>query len=167
VSNPVVVFDDFSTAHKAWDEASFIGRFPHGFLVLRSIVIGKAGLDFHTAVFDPKMLGESMTERILIPLLKRGELLAFAKITVGRTQNNDIVLDAGSISKFHAFFRIERDGYSLIDAGSTNGTIVDGRPLRKLEPKRLEPGAAITFGDSFSAVFHDACSLHRAMNGTT
>src|SRR4051812_21962466 len=45
-------------------------------------------------------------------------------VTVGRTSNNDVVLDHLSVSRFHAWFqRDEKSGiWSICDAGSKNGT---------------------------------------------
>src|SRR4029079_11941383 len=50
-------------------------------------------------------------------------------VTIGRTQNNDIVLFDARISRFHAFFKVYPDRVELGDAGSRNGTFVDGKSL--------------------------------------
>jgi hypothetical protein len=66
-------------------------------------------------------------------------------ITVGRTENNDLVVSDEQVSKFHAFFRLVGDRVELSDAGSRNGTFVAG--------KRLEArGAsmAVARGDRFA-----------------
>lgn len=64
-------------------------------------------------------------------------------ITVGRTANNDVVIEDVQISKFHAFFKILPHGAELADAGSRNGTFVRER---KLEPKG--PALPVRVGDS-------------------
>ncbi|MCI0398652.1 MAG: FHA domain-containing protein [Chloroflexi bacterium] len=50
-------------------------------------------------------------------------------ITIGRDKSNDIVLDAPTISRFHA--QVERVGrrYRVRDLRSANGTFVDDRPV--------------------------------------
>ena len=63
-------------------------------------------------------------------------------ITLGRTHNNDIVIDDVQVSKFHAFFKIDGDRIELHDAGSSNGTQVNGA---RLEPKG--PGRVVRLGD--------------------
>jgi len=66
-------------------------------------------------------------------------------ITVGRTDNNDLVVSDEQVSKFHAFFRLVGDRVELSDAGSRNGTFVGS--------KRLEArgaSAAIARGDRFA-----------------
>lgn len=68
-------------------------------------------------------------------------------ITVGRTANNDVVLDHGSISRFHAWFTHEpRDGVRLVDADSKNGTWVDGERLVPKRPFDLGPREKVRFG---------------------
>ncbi len=63
-------------------------------------------------------------------------------ITVGRTNNHDIVLADVAISKFHAYFRTRDGRLEVADAGSRNGTWVG---LRRLDPKGT--GLALTSGD--------------------
>jgi len=48
-----------------------------------------------------------------------------AIVTVGRDQNNDIVIDHPSVSKLHAKIRQDEQGLYLSDLGSTNGTFVN------------------------------------------
>jgi hypothetical protein len=68
-------------------------------------------------------------------------------ITVGRTQNNDIVIDDVLVSKFHAFFRAAANGLEVGDAGSSNGTKVRGEALEKRGPAlAVRSGDLLTFG---------------------
>src|SRR5438552_3035496 len=50
-------------------------------------------------------------------ICKRQDLFP-GMITIGRTPNNDVVLNDSAISKFHAFFRAIPTGLELRDAGS-------------------------------------------------
>src|SRR3712207_3012192 len=71
------------------------------------------------------MLG--VGEPIVFPVVKNQENAFGRGITVGRTGNNDVVLDDGTVSRFHAWFQRETDGrYTLTDAGSKNGSFVAG-----------------------------------------
>lgn len=67
-------------------------------------------------------------------------------ITVGRTRNNDIVLNDVSVSKFHAYFRIVDDQLEIADAGSLVGTWVGNT---RLAPKgaamRIAAGQTVRF----------------------
>ena len=63
--------------------------------------------------------------------------------TIGRAPSNDLVLDVGDVSRHHA--RLERTGGELrvVDLGSTNGTRVNGDPVRE---SALRPGDEVSFG---------------------
>lgn len=69
-------------------------------------------------------------------------------ITAGRDPDVELPLRDGSISRRHC--RIERDGnagtYQVVDLGSTNGTRVNGKPVRT--PVRLHEGDKIFLGTS-------------------
>jgi pSer/pThr/pTyr-binding forkhead associated (FHA) protein len=66
-------------------------------------------------------------------------------ITVGRTANNDIVIGDSQVSKFHAWFRLDGGTIKLEDAGSSNGTFVDGKQIHKGSPLQVTPGAVLRF----------------------
>jgi len=71
-------------------------------------------------------------------------LLDSRSLTVGRSAENDIALADDFASARHARFEPRRDGVWVSDAGSTNGTYVNGTKLSK--PHRLEPGDVIRVG---------------------
>ena len=52
-------------------------------------------------------------------------LLDEDEITVGRNPSSDILLDDSTVSRTHAVFRRINGNYSVIDAGSLNGTYVN------------------------------------------
>jgi pSer/pThr/pTyr-binding forkhead associated (FHA) protein len=83
-------------------------------------------------------------------------------ITVGRAGNNDIALEISSISKFHAYFTKEpQDGFwYLHDAGSSNGTWIDGERLAGSHGRaKLRDGAAIQLGPDARARFFQPLAL--------
>ena len=84
----------------------------------------------------------------LVPLRKRAPGAdAFAShISVGRTQNHDLVLRDGSVSKFHGWFEYTEEGHVFVsDAGSKNKTRVNGEVLGD-DPVSVAPGACVEFG---------------------
>jgi len=88
--------------------------------------------------------GERGGRPLVLPLRKVQSTFP-SMITVGRTDNNDLVVSDEQVSKFHAFFRLVGDRVELSDAGSRNGTFVGS--------KRLEArgaSAAIARGDRFA-----------------
>lgn len=57
--------------------------------------------------------------------------LTKARSTLGRRPYNDIVLDHLAVSGEHAVVDLSDDSIHIEDLGSTNGTFVNGRPVRK------------------------------------
>jgi hypothetical protein len=84
-------------------------------------------------------------------------------ITIGRAQNNDIVLPVSLVSKFHAYITKVGEAHFIHDQGSTNGTIVDGKRVVKAEPMRLHDGARIELAPGVVLRFHTAAGLYGAL----
>jgi len=79
-------------------------------------------------------------------------------ISVGRTNNNDLVVPDMSISKLHAFFSHTPRGFEVADAGSKNGTWLGGDLLQPRQPRLLKLGDRIRFGRiEFTVVDAGAC----------
>ena len=64
--------------------------------------------------------------------------------SIGRSAGADVRVDLPRVSRLHAALRIAEDGILITDAGSCNGTFVDG--IRVESPTRVEAGATITIG---------------------
>lgn len=91
------------------------------------------------------MLG--VGEPIVFPVIKNQENAFGRGITIGRTGNNDVVLDDGTVSRFHAWFQREDDGRHLLtDAGSKNGSFLAGVRLVPRRPVQVPDGARLRFG---------------------
>src|SRR3954466_12449443 len=67
-------------------------------------------------------------------------------VTIGRTADNDIVLESDGVSHCHAMLFAQPDGVTLIDLGSTFGTFVDAVQALPDAPMRLTNGARISIG---------------------
>lgn len=67
-------------------------------------------------------------------------------VTIGRTADNDIVLESDGVSHCHAMLLPEPDGVKLFDLGSTFGTFVDSVQAPPDEPMQIPNGARITIG---------------------
>lgn len=85
---------------------------------------------------------------VVAPLAKRAQDATYMeRVSVGRARNKDIVLRDGSVSKFHAWFEVCPDGKVLVaDAGSKNGTRVNGATLDAREASPLSLGDRLRFG---------------------
>lgn len=70
------------------------------------------------------------------------------RINVGRSIDNELCLNHGSVSKIHAALVMNREGTLLVaDTGSTNGTYVNGRRISYGEARQIEDGDSVGFGD--------------------
>jgi hypothetical protein len=88
-------------------------------------------------------------------------------ITVGRTRNNDLILEDAWVSKLHAYFRAQNGRFDLTDCGSRNGTFVGGKQLAKGAPHLLSFGDVVRFGQlTFRFLNPEACwaSLVQALD---
>jgi len=75
-------------------------------------------------------------------------------ITVGRAINNDIVVNEANISKVHAYFLRDPAGNYLVrDAGSTNGTTINGNPVGTTNPVMLNSKDVIILGKRLATTF--------------
>ena len=66
-------------------------------------------------------------------------------VVIGRLSNSDVVLSDSNVSRRHA--ELKRDGseWVIVDLGSTNGTLVNGKLARE---HRLSDGDRLTIGTS-------------------
>lgn len=64
-------------------------------------------------------------------------------VVIGRLSTNDVVLADPNVSRRHAELRKDGERWMLVDLGSTNGTLVNGKPARE---QHLGSGDRLTFG---------------------
>jgi hypothetical protein len=101
----------------------------------------------------------------IFPLSKKPGAAFPDRITIGRTSNNDIVINDTSISRLHAYVKRVNDRWVVADAGSKNGSSMRGATL---EPRREQPlvsRAQLTLGD-VDLTFYIAADLYAALGGT-
>ena len=85
---------------------------------------------------------------------KKEYLLTSETVTIGRKPSNDIPIDNISVSCRHAQVITILEGSFLEDLGSTNGTYVNGKLVKK---HALEDGDSITLG-KYQITYHNSTS---------
>jgi pSer/pThr/pTyr-binding forkhead associated (FHA) protein len=66
-----------------------------------------------------------------------------ASLVIGRTNENDVVLNHRSISRHHAKIVQDRDHFTIVDLQSANGVRVNGEDYERIE---LHPGDVVELG---------------------
>jgi pSer/pThr/pTyr-binding forkhead associated (FHA) protein len=97
-----------------------------------------------------------------VPVKKSPTNLSNNLVTLGRTDTNDVVIASSEVSKLHALFMLDRASglLTITDAGSTNGTKVNGRTLTpRTEAEPLRGGEELLLG-TVKLVFHVPATLH-------
>jgi hypothetical protein len=66
-------------------------------------------------------------------------------LTIGRSDDNDVVVRDGRVSRRHARIVAEGSGFAIEDRGSSNGTFVNGTRVKR---GRLAAGASVVVGET-------------------
>jgi ABC-type multidrug transport system ATPase subunit/pSer/pThr/pTyr-binding forkhead associated (FHA) protein len=67
-------------------------------------------------------------------------------LTIGRHPQSNVTLDHPAVSRTHARIAPRDGGYVIEDAGSSNGTFVNGERIAPGDPRPLRPGDVIRVG---------------------
>ncbi len=156
----------------------FLTRYPHAFLLLESTEanpVEETGPKTHdpnrpttASTRDrprPRVPPGAKPADLVFPATKAPGSPFQQMITIGRAGINDVVLKFDSVSKFHAY--LAKDAvtgrYFVADAGSTNGTLVNRKALRRGDKRELGDGDRLCFGGDVELSFFTAEGLHRAL----
>jgi VWFA-related protein len=75
-------------------------------------------------------------------------------VNIGRAQENQIVLQDPTVSRNHAWIKVQEEDFVVFDVGSANGTFVNEERVEA--PRSLQTGDVVRFGDAafvFTKVF--------------
>jgi hypothetical protein len=144
------------------DSAGFLARCPFWVLVGR-VPVEDNEWTFRTqgggsarAVRSPTGVVEAMLDLddFAWSLGKRSSGVFSQTVLLGRANNNDVVVPHASVSKLHARLSCkEGDLIVLSDAGSSNGTMVNGEPVSQQEEVALTSGDLVRLGSCVFQVF--------------
>ena len=89
----------------------------------------------------------------------KNELLYSDVMKVGRAPDCEVRVDFPTVSQRHAQLELKSGRYSISDAGSTNGTSVNGKMIEKDSSQELADGDIIRIGDlsgnSVALTYHE------------
>lgn len=146
---PTFVSDYADELKRVGDDA-FSQSHPHTVLVVTGVVgaLAEQVPLNRTMVTEPAGLSVQAVVGLIgrvFPLVK-GKYAPPGPIAVGRTPDNDVTIAESSISARHCFLRVLGSEVSLTDAGSTNGTLINGVKLPPKKPQKVVEGDVITMG---------------------
>ena len=154
-----VQLDEYAKAHPADSPSVFLEGHPEPALHVGGLPsfqrLPSATSEFTTRLDEPGAVSgvPTLHEGGLLRLMKDGGGSGGAMITLGRTNNNDLVLPDERVSKFHGYFQPNGAGWTFTDAGSTNGTSIDGSPILPMRPYPLDAGSTILLSSEVTLVF--------------
>jgi pSer/pThr/pTyr-binding forkhead associated (FHA) protein len=71
---------------------------------------------------------------------------ATEKVSLGRADDNDVLLSHPKVSAYHAIVRMSHGTITIEDRGSSNGTFVRGAKIEPGAPTVIEPGERVFLG---------------------
>jgi len=71
---------------------------------------------------------------------------SWTRLSIGRTEHSDIRIDDPAVSEVHGYIKQRDDELVIGDLGSTNGTKINGIPLKPPQVHILEEEDILTFG---------------------
>lgn len=160
----------FRAAHAALPPEAFLARVRTAHLVIWTPLAREPQADhFGTIHLAPVACARGAgAPWAVAPVEKRPGSNAFGlMITLGRAANNDVVLPHGAVSKFHAYLRRLDGSWLLSDAGSLNGTAVNGVPLPGGHSVALSPGDRIVLGGAVVLDLVEPGALRRLLLETS
>ena len=82
---------------------------------------------------------------IIIPIVSK-DGLPWTRLSIGRTEHSALTIDDPAVSEVHGYIKRRTDGLIIGDLGSTNGTKVNGIPLKPPQVHELDDEDIITLG---------------------
>ncbi len=156
--------NEFARIHRDLDAQVFDERYGHPFLVVVEHAAPHPERLFETVSLKHLQDADwtqNATDAVVYPVRREGDENS-SMVTAGRARNMDVVLDNPSVSKLHFYFKRDAiDGqWTLADAGSTNGTVLNGVALDENQLVRVKDGDQIGVAQVFTAEFLSAKAMY-------
>ncbi len=106
-------------------------------------------VETHTPPDEELLVTHPLARQLWVEVKKSGHTPAEQAVTLGRSQELcDVVLNDYTVSKIHAAFGGDTlaGEFMIMDLGSTNGTVVDGRRLEPREGVNVYSGQTLQLG---------------------
>ncbi len=134
------------------DPTAFRNVYTNPWLLWEPPAASQQGEILHTDVYEDRLASgaplESGGVTTAIEVVKKDQPNGFPfGITLGHSENNDVVLRHHLVSRFHAYFQRSKEQLLLVDADSKNGTSLDGKRLQARVPEPLPARASLRFGE--------------------
>jgi hypothetical protein len=124
------------------DEAAFARAHPHPWLLREPTAWHATHPEGNQTLLMPATVATPLEGSALAiglePVVREA-----TQLTLGRSPSCDLVVEEGTVSQVHLIFRQVDNGWTVEDAGSTNGTWLDGVRMEKAVPHRLTEGARL------------------------
>lgn len=157
---------DVRSVLREMDAATLRREFGDGFLVTsldpKVPAIGARDPTISQLDVNDMLLKPQRDRRWVYLLANTGRTAFPGFVAVGRTRNNDVIINHLSVSRFHSMIVRTDRGFGIHDAGSSHGTFVDGsKALQKGDgapPVPLTNASLVRFG-TIETMFYDAAGL--------
>jgi hypothetical protein len=153
--------------------SQFVAAYPNGFLVEKSerFLDKDVMFQFLTDVVEDEQVLEQLRqgtvrsavlEARVIEIAKRKDVTEPDKITIGRSPNNDIVVYNKLVSRKHAYLQVSSEDQScfVVDAGSSNGTFLNGTQITPHKKYKLTDADEISIGPETKVLFFASKAFH-------
>jgi hypothetical protein len=144
----------------------------HGFLVEKSISAGdnNAVFQFNTLSLDDDHAMQVIKRDFSIANIHKARVIEVRKrkfdtakntVAIGRAATNDIVIYDNLVSKTHAYLYLHPSskGCYIVDCGSKNGTLLNGKVLKPFEQYKVVDCDEICFGPQTKTVYFSSISF--------
>lgn len=145
--------------------SQFKSKYQHPFLVQESLHRSTEQPGYFTVsgTSSRQMGTADLINRSVYFLRKKANEIFSNMVTVGRTNNNDVVISSPRVSKFHAYFSEFNGHWQLTDSHSTNGTYVNDQRIGD-RPQIVKSNSEVAFGSGLVFRFLDPMGMYHYLH---